>query len=153
MAIIDVRVYERLKYWVQLALPLTYDDSLSYMELLSKVVNKLNELGEDYNELVEQIQQEGYDYSQMLEDIEFLKNEVEKIERGDYISEWREPLIEMLDESIKEIWAHGAQFVQFGLTNDGYFYVDIPDNWNFLRFETGYDESKPEEWLHLIINY
>ena len=152
MAIIDVRVYERLKYWVQLALPLTYDDSLSYMELLSKVVNKLNELGEDYNELVEQIQQEGYDYTQMLQDIEFLKNEVEKIERGDYISEWREPLIQMLDESIKEIWGRGAQFVQFGITQNGYFYADIPENWNFLQFSTIFDMNDPN-YLHLVLEY
>lgn len=33
-----------LQYWCQSILPLVYDDSLSYMELLSKVVLKLNEL-------------------------------------------------------------------------------------------------------------
>ena len=30
------------RFWCQMALPLTYDDSLSYYELLCKVVNYLN---------------------------------------------------------------------------------------------------------------
>ena len=30
------------RFWCQTALPLTYDDSLSYYELLAKVVNYLN---------------------------------------------------------------------------------------------------------------
>ena len=33
---------EPFRFWCQLALPLTYDDSLSYYELLNKVVNYLN---------------------------------------------------------------------------------------------------------------
>lgn len=34
----------RLRYWVQKVLPLVYDDSLSYYELLNKVVWKINEM-------------------------------------------------------------------------------------------------------------
>lgn len=34
----------RLKWWVQRVLPLVYDDSLSYYELLAKVIDKVNEL-------------------------------------------------------------------------------------------------------------
>lgn len=35
---------KRLRYWVQKVLPLVYDDSLSYYELLNKVVWKINEM-------------------------------------------------------------------------------------------------------------
>ena len=35
------------RFWCQMALPLTYDDSLSYYELLCKVVNYLNHTIED----------------------------------------------------------------------------------------------------------
>lgn len=37
-----VRV-DRIKFWCQKILPLVYDDSLSYYEVLDKVVDKLNE--------------------------------------------------------------------------------------------------------------
>ena len=45
--------YQPFRFWCQKVLPLVYDDSLSYMELLSKVIDKLNQMGEGYNELAE----------------------------------------------------------------------------------------------------
>ena len=38
---------DKFRFWCQMALPLTYDDSLSYYELLCKVVNYLNHTIED----------------------------------------------------------------------------------------------------------
>ena len=40
---------ETLKYWCQKVLPLVYDDSLSYYELLNKVTFKINEMIEQVN--------------------------------------------------------------------------------------------------------
>ncbi len=45
--------YKPLRYWVQKVLPLVYDNSLSYYELLAKVVAKLNEIGALQNQLIE----------------------------------------------------------------------------------------------------
>lgn len=42
---------EAVRYWCHKILPLVYDDSLSYMELLNKVVYKLNEVVNNNNEL------------------------------------------------------------------------------------------------------
>lgn len=42
---------EPVRYWCNKILPLVYDDSLSYMELLNKVVYKLNEVVNNNNEL------------------------------------------------------------------------------------------------------
>lgn len=44
-----------LYYWVQHVLPLVYDDSLSYMELLARVTKRLNELIENNNKLPDYI--------------------------------------------------------------------------------------------------
>ena len=46
-----------LHYWVQHILPLVYDDSLSYMELLGKVTKILNEMVENNNLLPDYIMQ------------------------------------------------------------------------------------------------
>jgi len=46
---------DELCYWVQKVLPLVYDDSLSYYELLSKVVAKLNILIENNSKIPEYI--------------------------------------------------------------------------------------------------
>ena len=48
---------EKLRIWCHKVLPLVYDDSLSYYEVLAKVVNKLNEviaLAEEQNETIEE---------------------------------------------------------------------------------------------------
>ena len=152
MANIDLAMYTRLKFWVQLAMPLVYDDSLSYMELLSKVVQKLNELGDDYNDLVEYIEQTGYDYTQMQEDIAVLQAEMEKVKNGDYISAYIDGLSRWIDANLQSLVARIVKFVQFGLTQNGFFYADIPDNWNFLKFGTIYEIDDPN-YLHLYIEY
>ena len=45
------------RFWCQKVLPLAYDDSLSYYELLCKVVAKLNEVVDNENQLNETFQQ------------------------------------------------------------------------------------------------
>lgn len=48
---------KELRIWCQKVLPLVYDDSLSYYEVLTKVVNKLNEviaLAQEQNETIEE---------------------------------------------------------------------------------------------------
>lgn len=46
---------ERLRFWCQKVLPTVYDDSLSYYELLSKVVQYLNDTVENVNTLIQQV--------------------------------------------------------------------------------------------------
>lgn len=57
------------RFWCQKVLPLVYDDSLSYYELLCKVVCKLNELAENQNNLSDEIKQ-------VAKDLEDFKNKV-----------------------------------------------------------------------------
>ena len=49
----------RLRYWCQFVLPAVFDDSLSYYELLAKVVDKLNGLAEESNNLLALIKEIG----------------------------------------------------------------------------------------------
>ena len=46
---------EPFRLWCQKVLPLTYDDSLSYYELLCKVIDSLNKTGEDMTVLYEYV--------------------------------------------------------------------------------------------------
>ena len=57
------------RFWCQKVLPLVYDDSLSYYELLCKVVCKLNELAENENNLSDEIKQ-------VAADLDDFKNQV-----------------------------------------------------------------------------
>lgn len=57
-------MFERIRpfrFWVQKALPLVYDDSLSYYELLCKVVDYINNLTSDVNTMVNVVNEaEGF---------------------------------------------------------------------------------------------
>ena len=57
------------RFWCQKVLPLVYDDSLSYYELLCKVVCKLNELAGNQNNLSDEIKQ-------VAADLDDFKNQV-----------------------------------------------------------------------------
>ena len=57
------------RFWCQKVLPLVYDDSLSYYELLCKVVYKLNELVENQNNLSDEIKK-------VAQDLNDFKNQV-----------------------------------------------------------------------------
>ena len=57
------------RFWCQKVLPLVYDDSLSYYELLCKVVCKLNEMAENQNNLSDEIKQ-------VAQDLDDFKNQV-----------------------------------------------------------------------------
>ena len=54
----EITTIKPLKYWVQKVLPLVYDDSLSYYELLNKVVLKLNQLIVNNDNLPEYIREQ-----------------------------------------------------------------------------------------------
>lgn len=41
-----------LRYWAQKVLPLVYDDSLSYYEVLGKIAHKINEIITQINERI-----------------------------------------------------------------------------------------------------
>lgn len=126
------------KFWCQKVIPLVYDDSLSYYEVLCKVVNYINGLIDSDKEIVENIQQ--------------LKSELtvvqEWIDNFDY-----EPLLNTVKEMVNKYITVG---VYFGITENGYFCAYIPDSWDNIRFNTtGLDinlDLQPE-YGHLVLSY
>lgn len=54
------------RFWCQTVLPMVYDDSLSYYELLCKVVAKLNEAISSQNDLAEAVQNEVNEFEESI---------------------------------------------------------------------------------------
>lgn len=122
------------RFWCQKVIPLVYDDSLSYYEVLCKVVKYINEL-------IEQDKVFGAD-------IEELKKDVSQIQK--WIDEFN---VEEVDKIIAE---YIATMVFFGLTDAGYFVAYIPENWDNIMFNTtGLDINVPlqQEYGHLVLSY
>lgn len=128
------RPMRHFRFWCQSVLPLVYDDSLSYYEVLCKVVKYINDLIDQDKEFAE--------------DIEELKKELEEVQQ------W----IDNFDTSYAEkiISEYIATMIFVGLTDDGHFIIYIPDEWDEISFSTsGYDDFTPlaPDYGHLILSY
>lgn len=113
----------KLRFWCNKVLPLVYDDSLSYYELLCKVVKKLNELIDNYA---------GYD--KIIEDI---KASVDKLQ--EQIDNFDTSYIEKL------ISDKLANMIYVDISDAGYIIYNVPEGWNDIEFNTtGLDISNEE---------
>ena len=121
-------------FWCQKVLPLVYDESLSYLEVLCKVRDKLNELikqGEIFGENLLELEKELAGVKQWIAnfDTEFVKGLVEK-----YV----------------------ATMIFVGISNAGYIFYDMPETWDDIQFRTtglDIDVSSMPEYGHLVLSY
>ena len=121
------------KFWCQKVLPLVYDDSLSYYELLCKVVDYINNLIND---------QKG-----LSDELINLQREVKKVQ------EWIDNFDTSYIEKIVERYLATMIFVE--ISDAGYFIYYIPETWEDITFNTtGLDVIIPStEYGRLVLSY
>ena len=103
-----------LRFWCQKVLPLVYDDSLSYYELLCKVVDYINNLIETDNDIIS-------DMDSMKSDLAVVKDFVDNFDTSYAEQVLRETIATMI-------------FVE--ITDAGYIVYNIPDSWSDIQFNT-----------------
>lgn len=150
------------KFYCQKVLPLVYDESLSYYEMLCKLTDYMNtmfETQENFEAALAQLNLQQQNLSnQFIElrqsvsaDLAEMNETLEKIKNGDYIDLYLDPIKEFIDENVQKLVAQIVSYVSFGLTADGYFSAYIPDSWDFLGFDT-IPYGDPLE-CHLVLNW
>lgn len=125
---------EKVRFWCFKVLPLVYDDSLSYYEVLCKVKTKLNEMIDSMGELSETVKEIQDAVTQIQQWIDTFDTKI--------IGEW-------LNE-------HLASMFYVEINDDGYFVINIPEGWKDVTFRTsGWDEvvEPPLDYGHLILHY
>lgn len=126
----------QFRFWCQKVLPLVYDNSLSYYEVLCKLTEHINGMVEGVEIAIESVQDLAVDVAE-------IEKELEKISEGNF-------------EFIYQIVANAIKNVFFGLTMNGYFVAYIPESWDDITFETtGWDVDIPSqpEYGHLVLSY
>lgn len=129
----NISTLTRFKFWCQKVLPLVYDDSLSYYEVLCKVVEYINNLiAED--KLIE-------------ENISELQNELAEVQKwiDDFDTDYAKKIIE---DTV-------ATMIFVEINDEGYIVYNIPSAWEDIVFNTtdldivveGYDYG------HLVLSY
>lgn len=123
-----------LHFWCQKVLPLVYDESLSYYEVLCKVREKLNEIIQEQNKQADIIKE--------------IQEAIQKLD------EWIENFdTEFIEKIVRE---YLATMIFVSITDTGYFMYHIPESWRNITFNTtGLDielEMQPE-YGHLVLSY
>ena len=128
--------YNELKhfnFWCQKILPLVYDDSLSYYEILCKVVDYINKLIDDENSTIAQIDE--------------LRKELTLVQKwiADFDTSFAEEIIKK----------YLATMIFVEISDSGYIVHYIPEQWKDIQFETtGLDvEIADTEYGRLVLNY
>ena len=129
---------EKLRFWCFKVLPLVYDDSLSYYEVLCKVVAKLNEL---------------------VGSLDTLPEEIKEIEAAiAQLQAWIDNFDTSVIQGIVEKWIneHLAASIFVEIDDSGYFKIYVPEGWEDITFKTsGWDYylEPPVDYGHLILLY
>ena len=120
-------------FWCQKVLPLVYDDSLSYYEVLCKVVKYINDLISQDQVFADQIQGLRADLAQ--------------------VQQW----IDAYDTTFAEkiIREHLATMIFVEISTTGYIIYNIPETWDDITFNTtGLDIAVPDYgYGHLVLSY
>lgn len=121
------------KFWCQKVLPLVYDDSLSYYEILCKVVDYINNMIENQKEFTNELAE--------------LKSEL------DVVQKWIDDFDTSYAEEIIKKYLATMIFVE--ISDAGYFIYYIPKSWKDITFETtGLDvDIDNTEYGRLVLNY
>ena len=124
---------KHFRFWCYKVLPLVYDDSLSYYEVLCKVVDYINKL-------IEQDRIFG-------DEINNIKTELA------IVQEWINNFSTKYAEEIIKKTIATMIFVE--ISDAGYIVYYIPDTWNDIIFNTtGLDIEIPEtEYGRLVLSY
>ena len=141
-----------LRFWCNKILPLVYDDSLSYYEILNKVVDFCNDLLANQNEIREILGEYGTDIESLQKDVKDLQVELDKVKNGDYLSLYIDSLQNWIDQNIQSLVARVVKYVFFGLNDDGHFVAYIPESWEFIRFDT-IMSTDDDLYGHLVLQW
>lgn len=125
------------KFWCYKVLPLVYDDSLSYYEILCKMVTYINNLIE-----TDKLQND---------EINKLKQEVQEVQN------WINNFDTRFAESIIATYLATMMFVT--ISDEGYIIYTIPSHWENITFNTtGLDIENNigvgnYDYGHLVLSY
>lgn len=122
------------RFWCYKVLPLVYDDSLSYYEVLCKTVTYINEL-------IEQDKIFGDELTNLLKELEKVKEWINNFDTS------------FIEELIKK---YIATMILVEISDSGYILYNIPESWKDIEFNTtGLDiklKIQPE-YGHLVLSY
>lgn len=148
---------DTFRFWCQKVLPLVFDDSISYYEVLCKLASSLNDVINDVEYIGQQIGIEGSGgledlFKEIEKQLQELQAQVDAIENGDYVDLYINSIANWIDQNLSQVVGRVMKFINFGLSSDGYFVAYIPETWDFISFDTVVNPDSPA-YGHLVVRW
>lgn len=134
------------RFWCQKVLPAVYDDSLSYYELLCKVIEYLNNVIVELNVHSDAITELQELYAQ-------LQAEFEKFKDNGFYDYYAEQVAKWIDTHMQFIYKHTIAQVFFRLDDSGYLIAHIPEGWEQIQFSTPMVYADQTSYGRLCLTY
>lgn len=156
----DYKTLQPFRYWCQKVLPLVYDDSLSYYELLCKVVDYLNKTMEDVETLNSDVtglhsayvklQSYVNNYFSTLNVQEEINNKLDEMasngELYNIIKKYTDPIVNAQNEKIDVLQSRMDTFASLppGSTSGNAELIDIRVGYNGVTYPTAGDAVRTQ---------
>ena len=169
------------QWYCQKVLPLVYDESLSYYEVLCKLTEFIQELAKsqttvedlvnslqtsfeelqsqfanfetDWSNFQQQVNQNQTNFENTVnQSLQEMSNTLDAIKNGEYSEFYDAAIKAYIDQNLQTMVSTIVKYVSFGITKDGYFAAYIPESWDFLSFNTITDETSPL-YGHLVLQW
>ncbi len=154
--------YNDFAKWCEATIPSIYDDSLSYYEVVCKLLNLMKQQKKDLEELTLTVSDNKEMINGIQETIETInltiatiEKQLEKYESGEYSEIYVKATYDWIVNHIDDIFemiSKFTHFIQFGLSANGHLVIKVPTNWQFIKWSTIMTPECPC-WGHLVIKY
>lgn len=133
-----------------------YDHLFPYTDLhdlnLDWILKVLKEMTEEWKKLLPRLEADESNIADLQTRVTALETIIDGIQQGKYLDFYMTALQNWIDANLQELVGKIVKYVWFGLTDDGHFCAYIPESWNFITFDTGYQYDH-ENYGHLLLYY
>ena len=127
-------------------------DALKISPVPLETANKVTEVGWmlEIEKILNNILEEcngNYEKAEMLikDMINSLSDELkEEINKDSVLVAYSNKIKEMISEHIDHLIGDNLKYITFGLTDDGYFYAEVPDSLDGISFDTDLDSDSAD---------
>lgn len=128
--------------------PHTRNSDQDFGELIKQYVN----LTKRYEELRSQVGKCEKNDIELQKQIDEIKKEIEDYKNGKLIPAYLEATRKYINENLIDFVSEIVKYIVFGISADGHFVAYIPASWDFIQFDTVYDQTS-ELFGHLVLRW
>ena len=137
--IYDIGRIPYFRFWCQKVLPAVYDDSLTYYELLCKVIHTLNEAIEVDNE--------------QSEAIKYITETLQKFLESGFDDYYKEQVERWIDEHLQYVYRYTIGQIFFTLDDSGRLLAHVPKAFEQILFSTPMNYDDQSTYGRLCLTY